>query len=147
MTSQLYYPCVWVFIALLTASIYAASESKPHGHRGLAPRFTAGMPNVTLTEDDIKKLKNGAVVHRQFLVSGSGIALAVQDVIAPPAVVLDRILDFAHYPKMVDGVVVRTCRIVFFFPFMLSFHRPFFFEIRSARITVKRNTLTTRKLS
>lgn len=84
----------------------AADPNKPHEHRGLAPPFAPGPPSLILEPADLAVLKAGKTVKRQMLnkETGSGVALAVQDVDAPALTILGRILDFSNYPRMVNGV-------------------------------------------
>ncbi len=64
------------------------------------------MPKIALDGAAQAKLKKGQPVKRQINSAGKsgGRGIVVQDVHAPSRVVMDRILDFGKYPKMVPNV-------------------------------------------
>ena len=107
-----------LLIALWTAlsstpTAEAADASKPHPHQGALSAYTGAPPRVTLTPEELERLAAGKPVLKQTqTASGEGAAgrgVSVQDIHAEPAIIWDRILDYAAYPKMVDNV--KTCEV------------------------------------
>jgi len=92
--------------ALLVTAALAASESQKHYHQGKLARYDIGSPSLLLSASDEARLRSGRAVQ-QALDSDDGASrrlIMVQDIKAPCAVVLGRIVDFENYPRMVSGV-------------------------------------------
>lgn len=64
------------------------------------------MPKINLDSDALAKLEKGQPVKKQIQAAGKtgGRGIVIQDIHAPPAMVMDRILDFGNYNKMVPNV-------------------------------------------
>lgn len=98
----------WLVCAFCSVAIEvrAADPNKPHPNRGVNPPFKAGAPDIKLSQADLDTIARGKTIQRQMInkETNSGTALAILDVAAPVSVVLERIVDFKAYPKMVSGV-------------------------------------------
>mmetsp|Transcript_4705 Transcript_4705/g.15205 ORF Transcript_4705/g.15205 Transcript_4705/m.15205 type:complete len:200 (-) Transcript_4705:130-729(-) len=90
----------------LSLAVAAAAENEPHYHDGKLTRYEIGPPSVLLSRSDEERLSSGKPVMQAMEtgIVGARRLLMVQDIAAPPNVVMDRIMDLAHYDKMVDGV-------------------------------------------
>jgi len=87
---------------------FAASESQSHYHRGVLSKYEIGPPAVLLSGSDESRLRSGRAVL-QTVTAEDGLSrrlIMVQDIKAPPHVVLGRIMDLKKYPTMVSGVDV-----------------------------------------
>lgn len=69
-------------------------------------KYELKVPKITLDDEALAKLEKGQPVKKQIQAAGKsgGRGIVIQDINAPPAVVMDRILDFGNYNKMVPNV-------------------------------------------
>ena len=93
----------------LSPSALAADASQPHPHQGVLASYDSKPTLPKLTADDLVKLATGDAVRKQSRDGQGGRGIAVQDINAPPSVVLSKISYFKNYPTMVDEV--KLCEI------------------------------------
>ena len=82
------------------------SPGGPHYHRGKLTPFEIGPPAILLSHSDESRLRAGKPVM-QAVETGNALSkrmLMVQDIAAPPHIVMNRIMDLQNYGRMVDGV-------------------------------------------
>lgn len=89
---------------LLVLAALAADATRPHPHQGVVTPYTAAPPPVALSEADKTTLAGGKVILKQAQVTSGGRGIAIMDIAAAPERIWSKILDYAHYPKMVDQV-------------------------------------------
>jgi hypothetical protein len=82
----------------------AADPNVPHPHRGVVTAYRGAPPAVSFSADDLATLAAGKVVLKQQQVESGGRGVAVMDIAAPPARIWSKIVDYGHYPQMVDRV-------------------------------------------
>mmetsp|Transcript_33723 Transcript_33723/g.110028 ORF Transcript_33723/g.110028 Transcript_33723/m.110028 type:complete len:286 (+) Transcript_33723:58-915(+) len=98
-------------LILLLGGAFAANPDTPHPHGGKLSPYVLGPPTVLLSREDEEELADGKTIMRvisnrpadESREGGARRLLMVRDVAAPKDVVLDRIGDFAAYPRMVKG--------------------------------------------
>jgi len=85
-------------------SVLAADETMRHYHRGKLRKYELSAPSIMLSSGDEEVLRNGRPLM-QVIVQADGRRrlLMVRDIATPGWVVMDRILDFAAYPRMIKG--------------------------------------------
>lgn len=94
-----------LFAGVLSSAL-AASESSRHYHNGKLTKYEIGPPALLLSAQDESRLRSGRSVL-QTIVAEDGLSrrmIMVQDINAPPHIVLGRIMDINKYPEMVSGV-------------------------------------------
>ena len=102
---------VMIALVLLLGGAFAANPDAPHPHGGKLSPYVLGPPTVLLSREDEEELADGKTIMRvisnrpadESREGGARRLLMVRDVAAPKDVVLDRIGDFAAYPRMVKG--------------------------------------------
>jgi len=69
-------------------------------------KYELKVPKINLDSDALAKLEKGRPVKKQIQAAGKsgGRGIVIQDIHAPPAMVMERILDFGNYNKMVPNV-------------------------------------------
>ncbi len=99
---------ILALLALAVAgSASGADPGRAHPHQGVLPPFEPVPPEVALDAEQRASLARGEAVLTQLKARGGGRGMAVQDIAAPPSIVLGRIADFRAYPRMVKHV--REC--------------------------------------
>ncbi len=90
----------------LLSLVLGASSDAPHFHKGKLEQYHLGPPSVLLSPADVRRLRQGKpVMHTlESNVAGARRMIMVQDIPAPNAVVMDRIMDLEQYGAMVDNV-------------------------------------------
>jgi len=94
-----------MLLSLLAAlPAYAADATRPHPHQGVVTAYKGAPPPVSLSDADKVSLAAGKVVLKQQQVESGGRGVAMMDISAAPDTIWSKILDYAHYPQMVDKV-------------------------------------------
>jgi len=93
-----------VAFAALATFARAASESKPHHHQGLLQPYSGKHISYEISKKDVEKLAKGGYVTQLTREGKSGRGVIIQDVDAPPHVVMDRIRDLKNYHKLVPNL-------------------------------------------
>ena len=89
---------------VVLGSVLAADETMKHYHNGKLPKYELSAPSIMLSAGDEEVLNNGKALMQVIVqADGKRRLLMVRDVAAPAWVVMDRILDFPAYPRMVKG--------------------------------------------
>lgn len=96
-------PLVWMVLMLAMASRAADPES-PHPHQGLVEPFPATPPSVRLDAAQLAALDKGESVLLQTEGDAGGRGAAIQDIHASTTTVIERIVDYRAYPRMVNHV-------------------------------------------
>lgn len=102
-----YIAVCFVFLMVPGSPAFAGADpNSPHEHQGLLKPYTGAPPQIALTPADKAKLDKGQPVRKQLKNKSQkgGRGMVIQDIDAPPSVVMGRILDFDNYPNMVDKV-------------------------------------------
>lgn len=86
----------------------AASETKPHRHRGVIAPYTGEPPKVTLTPEQQATVNSGEPVYTQVQMGNSGRATAVFKVNASAAKIWKVISNFKMMPEWVGGELKST---------------------------------------
>lgn len=85
-------------------SVLAADETMKHYHRGKLPKYELSAPSIMLSAGDEEVLNKGKALMQVIVqADGKRRLLMVRDVATPAWVVMERILDFPAYPRMVKG--------------------------------------------
>ena len=92
-----------IFASLLSTAALAADPNKPHGHQGVAERFTAPTPSA-LTAAEKAQLEKGEPVRKQVKHATGGRGIAIMDVNASPDKVWKVILDYSGYPNWIENL-------------------------------------------
>lgn len=93
-----------LLLLLCTTLCSAGTKSKEHPHSGkLIPYDNNHLP-YTLTVEQNDKLKRGDYITINTRDGKSGRGVVIQDVNAPPAIVMAKIRDLTNYPIMVPTV-------------------------------------------
>ena len=93
-------------LSMLTVlgSVLAADETMKHYHRGKLPKYELSAPSIMLSAGDEEVLNKGKALMQVIVqADGKRRLLMVRDVATPAWVVMERILDFPAYPRMVKG--------------------------------------------
>ena len=98
--------CFALLVMAESPAFAGGDHNSPHEHRGLLKPYTGAPPQLSLTPADKAKLEKGLPVRKQLKnkAQKGGRGIVIQDIDAPPSVVMGRILDFNNYPNMVDKV-------------------------------------------
>ena len=89
---------------LLLSTVLAADETMKHYHRGKLPKYELSAPSIMLSAGDEEVLNKGKALMQVIVqADGKRRLLMVRDVATPAWVVMERILDFPAYPRMVKG--------------------------------------------
>ena len=89
----------------LLASALAADDSVRHYHKGKLSKYELSPPSVMLSDGDEEQIRQGRAIM-QVIIAPDGEErrlIMVRDVETPAWVVMDRILDFDAYPRMING--------------------------------------------
>ena len=92
---------IFLLLVFFQAS-YASSDQKPHGHKGLLKAYNGQQIGYAISKHESDMLDSGKPVVYSDKASGRG--LVIQDVNAPPAVCMEKILDMKNYDKYVAQV-------------------------------------------
>ena len=84
--------------------VLGSSDSKPHHHQGVLTPYTGKHIPYSITKEDVEKLEKGGYVTQLTREGKSGSGVIIQDVDAPPHVVMDRIRDLKNYHKVVPNL-------------------------------------------
>jgi len=89
---------------VVLGSVLAADETMKHYHRGKLPKYELSAPSIMLSAGDEEVLNKGKALMQVIVqADGKRRLLMVRDVATPAWVVMERILDFPGYPRMVKG--------------------------------------------
>ena len=89
---------------VVLGSVLAADETMKHYHRGKLPKYELSAPSIMLSAGDEEVLNKGKALMQVIVqADGKRRLLMVRDVATPAWVVMERILDFPAYPRMVKG--------------------------------------------
>ncbi len=97
-----------VFVSALSN---AANFDEPHQHKGVLDPYEARALQLNLSQDQLNSLRSGNSIMIQMAEGQTKRGVMIQDVNAPPSVVMGRILDFGSYTRMVPKVT--ECRNYF----------------------------------
>jgi hypothetical protein len=87
----------------------SAQAASRHHHSGRMEPYTLNPPSiVSLTTSDQQTLARGEPVRTKWQLSHSERDVIIQDVDAPPDVVLSKILDYDNYKRMVPDALDST---------------------------------------
>lgn len=89
---------------LVAFTAFAADATVAHPHRGVVTAYHGAPPAVALSAADLSTLASGSVLLKQQQVASGGRGVAMMDIKAAPAQIWSKILDYGHYPQMVDRV-------------------------------------------
>lgn len=91
-------------LMLVLHNVLAADKTMKHYHRGKLPKYELSSPSIMLSSGDEEVLRDGRALMQVIVQpDGKRRLLMVRDVATPAWVVMDRILDFPAYPRMVKG--------------------------------------------
>jgi len=91
-------------LMLVLHNVIAADKTMKHYHRGKLPKYELSSPSIMLSSGDEEVLRDGRALMQVIVQpDGKRRLLMVRDVATPAWVVMDRILDFPAYPRMVKG--------------------------------------------
>ena len=88
---------LWMFIC----PVFAANPNTPHGHTGIATKFT-NPAKATLSASEATTLSSGKAVLKQIQEGNGGRGVAIFDVSATPDQVWKVITSFENYPSYID---------------------------------------------
>jgi ribosome-associated toxin RatA of RatAB toxin-antitoxin module len=88
---------LWMFIC----PVFAANPNTPHGHKGIATKFT-NPAKATLSASEATTLSSGKAVLKQIQEGNGGRGVAIFDVSATPDQVWKVITSFENYPSYID---------------------------------------------
>lgn len=100
-----------IFIQLILVTMFFAAKSETdsvperHPHDGKVSPFSAGNPNIKLSDEAVEVLEAGSPFKTQIQDGSTGRGLVVQDVHATTDIVWEKILDFNQYNTMVPNTV------------------------------------------
>lgn len=86
---------------MLILPIFAANPNVPHGHKGVATKFT-NPAKATLSASETSTLASGKAVLKQIQEGNGGRGVAIFDVNATPDQVWKVITNFKGYPSYID---------------------------------------------
>ncbi len=89
---------------LAASGAFAADAAVPHPHQGVVSAYKGAPPPVVLSAADLTTLSAGKVVLKQQQVESGGRGVAIMNIKATPAKIWSKVVDYAHYPTMVDKV-------------------------------------------
>jgi hypothetical protein len=101
----------WLLFAASDLRVEARKDrNQPHPFKGILKAYSPGPFDIVLTASDEAKLESGNPVMKQTLPSkddpeAGGGAICVQDVMAPPDLVWNQILDLNAYKGKVPKVL------------------------------------------
>jgi len=90
-------------VAQITAA-FAADASVPHPHQGVVSAYKGAPPPVVLSAADLTTLSAGKVLLKQQQMESGGRGVAIMNIKATPTKIWSKVVDYAHYPTMVDKV-------------------------------------------
>jgi len=93
-------------LLLLAAASMAANVDAPHPHQGLVEPYPPTPPSIALDAAQLATLARGESVLTQLELGSGGRAAAIQDIQASTNTVIERILDYRAYPRMVKHVAL-----------------------------------------
>ena len=89
---------------VVLGNVLAADETMKHYHNGKLPKYELSAPSIMLSAGDEEVLNKGKALMQVIMQpDGKRRLIMVRDVATPAWVVMDRILDFPAYPRMVKG--------------------------------------------
>jgi hypothetical protein len=100
-----------LYAAILNPCVDARKDrNQPHPFKGILKAYSPGPFDIVLTSSDEAKLESGQPVMKQNLPSkddpeAGGGAICIQDVMAPPYLVWNQILDLNAYKGKVPKVL------------------------------------------
>jgi len=98
----------WAVWVLAVASARAADPNAPHPHNGVLTKYERKHPSkygITLAGLTSERLRRSQVCRMLVMPNGYKRCTAIREVNADADLVFSRILDFAAYPQMIQGVV------------------------------------------
>ena len=94
----------------LTLAALSADDTVRHHHRGKLPKYSLSPPSIMLSDGDEEQLAQGRALTQVVVTPNPARReddrrlIMVRDVKTPAWVVMDRLLDFDAYPRMVKGL-------------------------------------------